>query len=132
MALGRTSIKRASNIRSTTERPTSFAGEMKLNAHERGGSGSTTNVNNFREDDFSIVHGASFSMVLDVGNWDASRMTNTPGQSGDPRSPFYDNLLAGWANDETFPLLFSREEILEHEAFRIVLTPLEESGKDGQ
>ena len=96
---------------------------MKLAEHERGGSGSTTNVNNFRQEDFSIVHGASFSMVLDVGNWDASRMTNTPGQSGDPRSSFYDNLLAGWANDETFPLLYSRERILEHEVFRVSLTP---------
>ena len=102
--------------------------QMKLTEHERGGSGNTTNVNNFRDDDFSIVHGASFSMVLDVGNWDASRMTNTPGQSGDPRSPFYDNLLAGWANDDTFPLLFSRERILEHEAFRVSLTPL--AGED--
>ena len=96
---------------------------MSLQHHERGGSGSTLNVNNFRGSDFSIVHGASFSMVLDVGNWDASRMTNTPGQSGDPRSPFYDNLLAGWAADETFPLVYSREKVLEHEEFRIRLEP---------
>ena len=94
-----------------------------LAEHERGGSGSTLNVNNFRGNDFSIVHGASFSMVLDVGNWDESRMTNTPGQSGDPRSPYYDNLLAGWAADDTFPLVYSRDKVLEHEAFRIRLTP---------
>ena len=50
-------------------------------------------------------------------------MTNTPGQSGDPRSPFYDNLLAGWAADETFPLLYSRKVIMEHQVQRIVLTP---------
>ena len=97
--------------------------DMHLPAFGRGGDGSTTNVNNFRVEDFSIVHGASFSMILDVGNWDASRMTNTPGQSGDPRSPFYDNLLEGWANDGTFPLLFTRERILEHEALRIHLSP---------
>lgn len=100
-----------------------LATAMRLAEFERGGSGSTTNVNNFRLSDFSIVHGASFSMVLDVGNWDASRMTNTPGQSGDPRSPFYDNLLAGWAADETFPLLYSRKAIMEHQVRRIVLTP---------
>ena len=26
-------------------------------------------------------------------------MTNAPGQSGDPRSHFYDNLLEGWATE---------------------------------
>ena len=42
-------------------------------------------------------------------------MTNAPGQSGDPRSPFYDNLLKGWAQEAAFPLLYSREKILEHQ-----------------
>jgi penicillin amidase len=46
-------------------------------------------------------------------------------QSGvsDPRSPFYDNLLEGWAKDGSFPLLYSREKILEHRAFTVTLTP---------
>ena len=61
-------------------------------------------------------------MVVDVGNWDPSRnfpidyqrMTNAHsrnsvrGQSGDPRSKFYDNLLENWANDEDLPMLFSK------------------------
>ena len=46
-----------------------------------------------------------------------------PGQSGNPRSLFYDNLLEGWAKDGSFPLLYSRERILEHVAFRIRLRP---------
>ena len=100
-----------------------FAEEAALPEYPRGGDGTTTNVNTFRMADFSVVHGASFSMVLDVGDWDASRMTNAPGQSGDPRSPFYDNLLAGWAADETFPLLYSRTAILEHAVQRISLVP---------
>jgi len=61
--------------------------------------------------------------VIDVGNWDDAMMTNAPGQSGDPRSPFYDNLLEGWAADESFPLLYSREAVEENAAFRIVLRP---------
>ena len=48
-------------------------------------------------------------MVLDVGQWDDAEMTNAPGQSGDPRSPFYRNLLQGWAEDSSFPMLYSRE-----------------------
>lgn len=102
--------------------------QLRLEHHEVGGSGSTLRVANF-DQDFSIVHGASFSMVLDVGDWDASRMTNTPGQSGDPRSPFYDNLLAGWASGETFPLLYSRERIAEHEALKILLKPVRQAGQ---
>ena len=62
-------------------------------------------------------------MVLDVGRWDDAEMTNVPGQSGDPRSPFYDNLLEGWATDSSFPLLYSREAIEANEALRIRLEP---------
>ena len=32
-------------------------------------------------------------MVLDVGNWDASRTINTPGQLGDPFSAQYRDLF---------------------------------------
>ena len=50
-------------------------------------------------------------------------MTNAPGQSGDPRSPFYRNLLKGWAEEESFPLLFTREKIEEHRVLTITLKP---------
>ena len=57
------------------------------------------------------------------GIGDNSRMTNAPGQSGDPRSPFYDNLLEGWATEGSFPLLYSRDKVLAHAAITIKLTP---------
>ena len=60
---------------------------------------------------------------LDVGRWDDAEMTNAPGQSGDPRSPFYDNLLEGWATDSSFPLLYSREAVEANRAERIQLIP---------
>jgi penicillin amidase len=50
-------------------------------------------------------------------------MTNAPGQSGDPRSPYYDNLLEGWATDSSFPLLYSREAVEANRALKIVLEP---------
>ena len=46
-----------------------------------------------------------------------------PVQNGDPRSPFYDNLLEGWATEGSFPLLYSREAIEENTAFTITLVP---------
>ena len=64
-------------------------------------------------------------MVLDVGLWDEAEATNTPGQSGDPRSPYYANLLDGWAMDSSIPLLYSKDAVLANAAFRIDLTPAE-------
>jgi penicillin amidase len=63
-----------------------------------------------------------------VGNWDAARMTNAPGQSGDPRSPFYANLLEGWAKDGSFPLWYSREAVEQHRVQTINLAPASDPG----
>ena len=100
-----------------------LAGQMRLPPYPRGGSANTTNNTGFQPSNFLVRAGASFRMVLDVGNWDAATMTNAPGQSGDPRSPFYQNLLKGWAEDGEFPLLFSREAVEKQMSKRILLTP---------
>jgi penicillin amidase len=73
----------------------------------KGGSGSTAMAAGYRLSDFKVTTGASFRMVVDVGNWDASRFINAPGQSGDPRSPHYADLAPLWAAGETVPLLYS-------------------------
>ncbi len=80
-----------------------LARQMTFPALPRGGSADTPNNTGYAGGSFDVVSGASFRIVVDVGNWDAARMTNAPGQSGDPRSPFYGNLLTGWAADESFP-----------------------------
>jgi len=98
-----------------------LAEQMTYPAYPRGGSGNTTNNTGFNPNDLHVRAGASYRQVIDVGNWDAARMTNAPGQSGDPRSPFYDNLLKGWAEEKSFPLLYSRAEIMRHRAFSIQL-----------
>lgn len=100
-----------------------LAEAMRLASYPRGGSSYTPNNTGSYGRDLRVNSGASYRQVIDVGNWDASTMTNAPGQSGDPRSPFYDNLLEGWATDGAFPLLYSRDKVLEHRAFRIELTP---------
>ena len=96
--------------------------QMTLPTLPRGGSGTTTNNTSYRSN-FQVRSGASWRMVLDVGRWDRSTMTNAPGQSGDPRSPFYANLLEGWATDQSFPLLYSRRAVQRNLALRIELTP---------
>lgn len=67
--------------------------------------------------------GASFRMVTDLSNWDLTQMTNTPGQSGDTRSPFYKNLFEDWANDRYFPAYFSEEKVKKHTSELLILTP---------
>jgi penicillin amidase len=51
--------------------------------------------------------GASWAMIVDVGNWDHSIAVNTPGQSGNPYSPHYRDLFPIWAQNQAFPLLYT-------------------------
>ena len=92
---------------------------------ERGGSGDTVGNTSYG-DDFNQRSGASFRMVIDVGNWDASVAMNNPGQSGDPRNPHYRDLFEPWAADQAFPLLYTRPAILEAAEARIELIPAPE------
>lgn len=74
-------------------------------------------------DEFQLTHGASWRMVIDVGEWDNSLAVNVPGQSGDPESPFYDNLLDMFVNGEYFPLLYTREAVQDACVKQIDLNP---------
>jgi penicillin amidase len=67
--------------------------------------------------------GASYREILDVSNWDGSLVTNAPGQSGQPNSPFYANLLPLWAENTYFPLVFSAPAVEKAAAHRLVLRP---------
>lgn len=88
-----------------------------------GGSGFTPMATSYRPADFGLTSGASFRMVLDVGNWDASRVVNTPGQSGNPASPHYRDLAPLWAKGEYFPLVYSRAAVERQTTERLRLEP---------
>ncbi|HET7216785.1 MAG TPA: penicillin acylase family protein, partial [Vicinamibacterales bacterium] len=83
-----------------------------LPAAERGGGAGTV-----------AADGATYREILDVSDWDRSLATNTPGQSGQPGSPFYGNLLPLWAENTYFPLLFSPQAIAARARHRLALTP---------
>ncbi|MCW3087030.1 MAG: penicillin acylase family protein [Sediminibacterium sp.] len=84
------------------------------NSHTPGSTGGTDNQ----------VSGASFRFIADTGDWDKAVMINTPGQSGDPASPFYKNLFSLWANDQYFPAYYSKEKIRSVTVERVVLRPV--------
>ena len=90
--------------------PHPFVRDFDLGAVERPGGAGTV-----------AADGASYREILDVSNWDGSLATNTPGQSGQPGSPFYDNLLPLWAADQYFPLLFTHQAIESKAKFRMRL-----------
>ena len=80
--------------------------------------------NNTRHDDtFRQVHGASYRHVLDLADWDKGLATSTPGQSGQPGSPHYGDLLPLWAEGQYFPLAYSRAKVEEVAQHRLVLRP---------
>ena len=67
--------------------------------------------------------GATFRIIVDVQDWDASMVMNSLDQSGDPESPFYQNLFEPWARDEYLPLYFSRDKIRSLAVEKIKLIP---------
>ncbi len=88
-----------------------LAQRLDLGPLPKGGSGLTVNNNGYTAADFGIQHGVAWRMLADVGNWDACRFINSPGQSGDPASPHYGDHFPIWARDDYLPLLFSRDVV---------------------
>lgn len=77
----------------------------------------------WRAEDFRVIAGASFRMVLDVGAWDNSMTINTPGQSGSPESPHYRDLFPLWAKGQYVPMVYSRKAVEDATETVIRLTP---------
>jgi len=72
---------------------------------------------------FVAAVGATFREIIDLGDLDASVATNVPGQSAQPLSPFYANLVEGYGAGEYFPLAYTRAAVERVTAHRLVLTP---------
>lgn len=80
-----------------------------LPALPRSGDANTvmaTGGTNYRQ-----TAGASYREIIDLGDFDNSVAINVPGQSAQPESEHYADLLRPWADGEYFPLLFSRQRV---------------------
>ena len=91
-----------------------------LGPTSRGGNGYTpgSTGNNYNQSS-----GATFRVIVPVGDWDRALGINSPGQSGNPESPYYDNLFELWARDGYFPLYYSRDSIMKHADSKWMLLP---------
>ena len=65
--------------------------------------------------------GASYREILDVADWDRSLVSNVPGQSGQPGSPYYSNLLPLWQENQYFPLVYSSKAVASAAAHTLIL-----------
>ena len=87
----------------------------------RGGDGFTPNAT--RGPGYLQSSGASYRHILDFADWDRSVFTSVPGQSGQPESRHYSDLLPLWSEGKYAPLVFSREAVEENALHRLVLEP---------
>jgi penicillin amidase len=97
------------------------AGVFNRGPIERGGDGLTPNATSGPS--FRQSSGASYRHILDFADWDRSVFTSTPGQSGQPGSRYYDDLLPLWAEGKYAPLVYSRAAVEKNTAHRLVLEP---------
>jgi len=98
-----------------------LAAAFDLAAVPRGGDGNTVNATagaGSRQ-----THGASYRIVVDFADFDNSTATNVPGQSAQPGSEFYGNLLPLWAEGKYFPLVYSRAAVERETAHVLWLKP---------
>jgi penicillin G amidase len=87
----------------------------------RGGDGNTINATS--GPGYRQTSGASFREIIDFADWDNSVATSAPGQSGQPGSSFYDNLLALWGEGKYFPLVYSRARVEQETVHVLMLMP---------
>ena len=66
---------------------------------------------------------ASWRMICDLSDWDASRAVHTTGQSGHPASPHYDDMIWMWLRGQYHPMPWSRERVEAFAAHRLKLHP---------
>jgi penicillin amidase len=87
----------------------------------RPGDGNT--VNSTSGGNFRQTNGASYRHILDFSDWDKSVMTNVPGESGDPSSKHYADLINDWAAGRYHPMPYTRKAVEAATAEKIQLEP---------
>ena len=103
------------------DRNTQWAGILDPSGAARPGDGNTVDATGGK--DYAQTHGASYREIFDLADWDHSVAIDVPGESGQPKSPHYANLLPLWAKGEYFPLLYTRWAVEKQAPERLELRP---------
>ncbi len=86
----------------------------------RGGYANTLNATGNTDNQTA---GASMRVVFDLADWERATVTNTPGQSGDPRSSHYRDLFLPWTQGTYAPLPYSKAAIAKRAERTEVIRP---------
>jgi penicillin G amidase len=89
----------------------------------RPGDEYTVNATGYPENSFDQTSGASYREIIDLSDWDHSVAVNVPGQSGQPGSPHYSDLLPLWSEGKYFPLVYSRDAVQKEVTDTLILKP---------
>jgi penicillin amidase len=77
-----------------------------------GGDKFTVNVGSiFQWDEYNQLHSAQYRQIVDHSAISNSRFLVAPGQSGNPQSPHYDDLLERWQQVKYLPMPFGSRTI---------------------
>ncbi len=95
----------------------------RLGPFPRPGDGTTVDSTGTAQNSRQQVSGASFREILDLKRWDNSLAVNTPGQSGDPQSKHYSDLLPLWLDGKYFPLVYSKTGVQRNSEEEIRMEP---------
>src|SRR6202790_1084867 len=89
----------------------------------RPGDNYTINDAGYSGEKFDQISGPSYREILDVGNWDESVVANVPGESGQPGSAHYSDLLPYWDQTRYFPMVYSKAAVEKTAKDRLILKP---------
>lgn len=87
------------------------------------GDNDTVHRGTYDAKSFQLRHGATYRQIIDLSDWDTSLVQNAPGQSGDVRSPFFANLIKGWATGQYAPMVFSDRAVQAQKSETLILLP---------
>ena len=89
----------------------------------RPGDGDTVQATSYTGSSLDQIAGASYREIFDLKNWDDARAINVPGQSGQPGSKHFDDLLPLWRQGKYFPLKYSKAAVDEVTTDILTLEP---------
>jgi len=112
----------------TQARPVAGADGAVLNTYYRlggayGDPDDPTSVGAGVDHLFDVTNGPSYRLTVDMSDLDGARIIITTGQSGNPFSNHYQDLVGLWATGQTVPLPFSPDNVAASAVQTLTLSP---------
>jgi penicillin amidase len=101
--------------------------ESLVNRGPYAAGGTTDAINAVRwlvnQGNFTVQTIPSMRMIIDLSDLSKSVTMNATGQSGNPASPWYGDMIKSWLNVTYHPMLWTRDQVNADAAHKLLLTP---------